>query len=407
MEDVFAILIYNLEISSVKFVLIIDFELVLANYTCQIFYCYKTSEYFFLGLLFYTFAKQHTTMYKILIRPILFCFDPEKVHYFTFSLIRFLNKIPGFSALYQALYEVKDVRLEREVFGIKFKNPVGLAAGFDKDAKLYQELSNFGFGFIEIGTLTPVGQEGNPKKRLFRLKEDNAIINRMGFNNGGVKEAVERLKKNKGILIGGNIGKNKSTPNDQAVKDYQICFDALFPYVDYFVVNVSSPNTPNLRELQDKKPLTELLQTLQDKNNARPVISSGVEKQKPILLKIAPDLTDEQLLDIIDIIKETKIAGVIATNATISREGLQSDNKTEMGGLSGKPLTNRSTEVIRFLSEKSNKAFPIIGVGGIHTAEDAIEKLNAGASLVQLYTGFIYEGPTLVKAINKKILQNT
>ena len=407
MEDVFAILIYNLEISSVKFVLIIDFELVLANYTCQIFYCYKTSEYFFLGLLFYTFAEQHTTMYKILIRPILFCFDPEKVHYFTFSLIRFLNKIPGFSALYQALYEVKDVRLEREVFGIKFKNPVGLAAGFDKDAKLYQELSNFGFGFIEIGTLTPVGQEGNPKKRLFRLKEDNAIINRMGFNNGGVKEAVERLKKNKGILIGGNIGKNKSTPNDQAVKDYEICFDALFPYVDYFVVNVSSPNTPNLRELQDKKPLTELLQTLQDKNNERPVISSGVEKQKPILLKIAPDLTDEQLLDIIDIIKETKIAGVIATNTTISREGLQSDNKTEMGGLSGKPLTNRSTEVIRFLSEKSNKAFPIIGVGGIHTAEDAIEKLNAGASLIQLYTGFIYEGPALVKAINKKILQNT
>ena len=407
MEDVFAILIYNLEISSVKFVLIIDFELVLANYTCQIFYCYKTSEYFFLGLLFYTFAEQHTTMYKILIRPILFCFDPEKVHYFTFSLIRFLNKIPGFSALYQALYEVKDVRLEREVFGIKFKNPVGLAAGFDKDAKLYQELSNFGFGFIEIGTLTPVGQEGNPKKRLFRLKEDNAIINRMGFNNGGVKEAVERLKKNKGVLIGGNIGKNKSTPNDQAVKDYEICFDALFPYVDYFVVNVSSPNTPNLRELQDKKPLTELLQTLQDKNNERPVISSGVEKQKPILLKIAPDLTDEQLLDIIDIIKETKIAGVIATNTTISREGLQSDNKTEMGGLSGKPLTNRSTEVIRFLSEKSNKAFPIIGVGGIHTAEDAIEKLNAGASLIQLYTGFIYEGPALVKAINKKILQNT
>ena len=407
MEDVFAILIYNLEISSVKFVLIIDFELVLANYTCQIFYCYKTSEYFFLGLLFYTFAKQHTTMYKILIRPILFCFDPEKVHYFTFSLIRFVNKIPGFSALYQALYEVKDARLEREVFGIKFKNPVGLAAGFDKDAKLYQELSNFGFGFIEIGTLTPVGQEGNPKKRLFRLKEDNAIINRMGFNNGGVKEAVERLKKNKGVLIGGNIGKNKSTPNDQAVKDYEICFDALFPYVDYFVVNVSSPNTPNLRELQDKKPLTELLQTLQDKNNERPVISSGVEKQKPILLKIAPDLTDEQLLDIIDIIKETKIAGVIATNTTISREGLQSDNKTEKGGLSGKPLTNRSTEVIRFLSEKSNKAFPIIGVGGIHTAEDAIEKLNAGASLIQLYTGFIYEGPALVKAINKKILQNT
>lgn len=337
-------------------------------------------------------------MYKLIIRPLLFCFDPEKVHYFTFSLIRFLNKIPGFSALFQSFYEVNDARLEREVFGITFKNPVGLAAGFDKDAKLYQELSNFGFGFIEIGTLTPVGQEGNPKKRLFRLKEDNAIINRMGFNNGGVKEAVERLKNNKGVLIGGNIGKNKVTPNEEAVNDYEICFEALFPYVDYFVVNVSSPNTPNLRELQDKKPLTELLQTLQDKNNAK-------SNQKPVLLKIAPDLTDEQLLDIIDIVNETKIAGVIATNTTISRDGLQSENKSEMGGLSGKPLTKRSTEVIRFLSEKSNKSFPIIGVGGIHTAEDAIEKLNAGASLVQLYTGFIYEGPALVKAINKKILE--
>jgi dihydroorotate dehydrogenase len=337
-------------------------------------------------------------MYKLIIRPLLFCFDPEKVHYFTFSLIRFLNKIPGFSALFQSFYEVNDARLKREVFGITFKNPVGLAAGFDKDAKLYQELSNFGFGFIEIGTLTPVGQEGNPKKRLFRLKEDNAIINRMGFNNGGVKEAVERLKKNKGVLIGGNIGKNKVTPNEEAVKDYEICFEALFPYVDYFVVNVSSPNTPNLRELQDKKPLTELLQTLQDKNNTKP-------NQKPVLLKIAPDLTDEQLLDIIDIVNETKIAGVIATNTTISRDGLQSENKSEMGGLSGKPLTKRSTEVIRFLSEKSNRSFPIIGVGGIHSAEDAIEKLNAGASLVQLYTGFIYEGPALVKAINKNILE--
>jgi dihydroorotate dehydrogenase len=288
--------------------------------------------------------------------------------------------------------------LEREVFGLKFINPVGLAAGFDKNAVLYKELSNFGFGFIEIGTLTPVGQEGNPKKRLFRLKEDSAIINRMGFNNGGVQEAVERLKKNKSVLIGGNIGKNKLTPNENATQDYEICFEALFDYVDYFVVNVSSPNTPNLRELQDKKPLTELLQTLQNKNLAKP-------KQKPILLKIAPDLTDSQLFDIIDIVNETKIAGVIATNTTLSREGLQSKNKSEMGGLSGKPLTNRSTEVIRFLSEKSNKSFPIIGVGGIHSAQDAIEKLEAGASLVQLYTGFIYEGPQLVKEINKEILK--
>lgn len=337
-------------------------------------------------------------MYKLVIRPLLFCFDPEKVHYFTFSMIRFFSKIPGFSGLFRALYEVKDSRLETEVFGLKFKNPVGLAAGFDKNAVLYKELSNFGFGFIEIGTLTPKAQDGNPKKRLFRLKEDSAIINRMGFNNGGVEEAVLRLKKNSGVLIGGNIGKNKVTPNEEATSDYEICFEALFDYVDYFVVNVSSPNTPNLRALQDKEPLTELLQTLQNKNLAKP-------KQKPILLKIAPDLTDEQLLDIIDIVNETKIAGVIATNTTLSREGLVSENKLETGGLSGKPLAKRATEVIRFLSEKSNKSFPIIGVGGIHSADDAIEKLEAGASLVQLYTGFIYEGPALVKAINQAILR--
>ncbi|GEC71289.1 dihydroorotate oxidase A [Flavobacterium flevense] len=346
-------------------------------------------------------------MYKQLIRPLFFCFDPEKIHYFTFSFVRVTSKIPGFSTLYKSLYLVNDKRLETEVFGLKFKNPVGLAAGFDKDAKLYKELSNFGFGFIEIGTLTPKGQEGNPKKRLFRLREDSAIINRMGFNNGGVMEAVERLKSNPGVLIGGNIGKNKLTPNEEATSDYEICFDALYDYVDYFVVNVSSPNTPNLRALQDKEPLTQLLQTLQNKNLAKPKQTrDGVELSgaKPILLKIAPDLTDEQLLDIIDIVKETQIAGVIATNTTISRDGLQSENKTEMGGLSGKPLTKRSTEVIRFLSQKSNKAFPIIGVGGIHSADDAIEKLEAGASLVQLYTGFIYEGPALVKAINKKIL---
>lgn len=337
-------------------------------------------------------------MYKLLIRPILFQFDPEKVHYFTFSLIRFVSKIPGFSWIFKSLYLVNDKRLETEVFGLKFPNPVGLAAGFDKNAVLYKELSNFGFGFIEIGTLTPVGQDGNPKKRLFRLKEDSAIINRMGFNNGGVKEAVEELKKNKGVLIGGNIGKNKLTPNENATQDYEICFEALFDYVDYFVVNVSSPNTPNLRELQEKEPLKQLLNTLQNKNLAKP-------KQKPILLKIAPDLTDSQLLDIIEIVNETKIAGVIATNTTLSREGLQSANKIEMGGLSGKPLTNRSTEVIRFLSGKSNKSFPIIGVGGIHSAQDAIEKLEAGASLIQLYTGFIYEGPKLVKDINLEILK--
>lgn len=336
-------------------------------------------------------------MYKLLIRPILFWFDPEKVHYFSFSFIKFISKMPFVPSILKSIYEVKDNRLEREVFGLKFKNPVGLAAGFDKDSKCYQELSNFGFGFIEIGTLTPKPQDGNPKKRLFRLITDSAIINRMGFNNGGVDAAVERLKNNKNVLIGGNIGKNKLTPNEEATSDYLICFDKLFDYVDYFVVNVSSPNTPNLRELQEKEPLTRLLQSLQNENNQK-------SKSKPILLKIAPDLTNEQLLDIIDIVNETKIAGVIATNTTISREGLESENKAEMGGLSGKPLTKRSTEVIRFLSEKSNKAFPIIGVGGIHSAQDAIDKLEAGASLIQLYTGFIYEGPKLVADINKEIL---
>ena len=336
-------------------------------------------------------------MYKQLIRPILFLFDPEKVHHFTFTLIRRLSAIPGMPALFRRLYEVNDPKLEREVFGLKFKNPVGLAAGFDKDATLYNQLSNFGFGFIEVGTLTPKPQKGNPKKRLFRLKEDGAIINRMGFNNQGVTAAAIRLQKNNGIVIGGNIGKNKNTPNEEAASDYLLCFDALYEVVDYFVVNVSSPNTPNLRQLQDKEPLTALLHALQKKNEA-------CVRTKPILLKIAPDLTDDQLLDIIDIVKTTKIAGVIATNTTLSRHGLQSANKSKSGGLSGKPLTKRATEVIRFLSQKSTNAFPIIGVGGIHTAEDAIEKLQAGASLVQLYTGFIYEGPALIKAINKKLL---
>lgn len=342
-------------------------------------------------------------MYKFLIRPFLFFMNAERAHYFTFSLVRFLSKI-GFSGLFRALYLVEDSRLEREVFGLKFKNPVGLAAGFDKDARLFNEFSNFGFGFVEIGTLTPKPQIGNPKPRLFRLKPDEAIINRMGFNNKGVYDALERLKKDHKVLIGGNIGKNKVTPNDKAIKDYLICFDALFPYVDYFAINVSSPNTPGLRELQDKEPLKALLNELKKENLKCPE-SRG--KGKPILLKIAPDLTDDQLLDIIEIVKDTEIDGVIATNTTISRENLKSDlvSTEEKGGLSGKPLTKRSTEVIRFLAEKSGKSFPIIGVGGIHSAEEAIEKLEAGADLVQLYTGFIYEGPSLVKRINKAILK--
>jgi len=337
-------------------------------------------------------------MYRYLIKPILFLGDPEWIHYFVFSLIRWIHKIPGVPFLIKVLYQVHHPKLERELFGIRFKNPVGLAAGFDKDAKLYRELSNFGFGFIEIGTLTPKPQSGNPKKRLFRLPQDAALINRMGFNNEGVEAAIPRLQKNKNIIIGGNIGKNKITPNEKAVEDYIGCFEALYPHVDYFVVNVSSPNTPNLRELQEKKPLTDLLNTLQKRNQEK-------DQPKPILLKIAPDLTDDQLLDIIDIVKTTQTAGVIATNTTLSREGLLSANKNETGGLSGKPLMQRSTEVIRFLSEKSQKAFPIIGVGGIHKPEDAIAKINAGADLVQLYTGFIYEGPRVVKRINKALIK--
>ena len=340
-------------------------------------------------------------MYKTILRPLLFLFDPEAVHHFTFKIVKLMHQI-GLGGCFRSIYKVKNKSLERELFGLTFPNPVGLAAGFDKDAKLYRELSNFGFGFIEIGTVTPKSQPGNPKKRLFRLKKDSAIINRMGFNNGGVEEAVLRLKGNpkgnKHVLVGGNIGKNKVTPNEEAVNDYVLSFEALFDWVDYFVVNVSSPNTPNLRALQDKEPLTALLRTLQQKNNKKPA-------RKPILLKIAPDLTNEQLLDIISIVSETKIDGVIASNTTISRDGLISENKKEMGGLSGKPLTKRSTEVIRFLSEKSNKAFPIIGVGGIHSANDALEKIEAGASLVQLYTGFIYEGPALIKSINKSLLK--
>ena len=338
-------------------------------------------------------------MYKLFIRPFLFSLDPEKAHHFTFKYLKFIHKIPLVPLLIRKIYNVEHPSLHREVFGLHFKNPIGLAAGLDKDAKLYKELANLGFGFIEIGTITPKPQLGNPKKRLFRLIEDQGIINRMGFNNEGVEAAVKRLKKNTNVLIGGNIGKNKTTPNEEAVNDYLICFEQLFNYVDYFVVNVSSPNTPNLRILQEKEPLKQLLSTLQNTNLTH-------KNPKPILLKIAPDLTDEQLLDIIEIVQETHIAGVIATNTTIGREGLVSDNQKETGGLSGKPLKNRSTEVIRFLSEKSNHAFPIIGVGGIFSETDALEKLEAGASLIQLYTGFIYEGAGLIKRINKQLIAN-
>ncbi len=313
-------------------------------------------------------------------------------------------KIPGGKSLLILIFGYSNKKLEREVFGIKFKNPVGLAAGFDKEAKFIDEFAALGFGFIEIGTVTPKGQPGNPKPRLFRLKKDEALINRMGFNNQGVDHALKMLKKRKSkVIVGGNIGKNKTTPNEDASRDYEHCFEVLFDYVDYFTVNVSSPNTPNLRDLQEKKPLKQLLMRLQKKN-------SNKRNPKPILLKIAPDLSNQQLDDIIEIVEDVKLAGVVATNTTIYREFLKSDNieleQIGNGGLSGKPIKDRSTEVIGYLKNNANTPFAIIGVGGINSPEDAKEKIEAGASLVQLYTGFIYQGPSLIKKINKSLLNS-
>ncbi len=337
-------------------------------------------------------------MYKLLIRPILFLFNPEKVHHFTFLFIRLIHKI-GLGKIVRTIYQVNNPLLEREVFGITFPNPVGLAAGFDKNAQLFNELANFGFGFIEIGTVTPKPQQGNPKKRLFRLKQDNALINRMGFNNNGVLQAVEKLKKRKksSLIIGGNIGKNTQTPPEAYTQDYITCFKALHPYVDYFVLNVSCPNVSSHAKLTDKDYLIELINAVQTEN-------TNFSKQKPILLKIAPDLNTLQLDEIIEIVDKTKIAGVIAANTSVSRQGLLSKNQKEWGGLSGKPITEKSTQVIRYLHTKSKGAFPIIGVGGIHSPQDAIDKLEAGATLIQVFTGFIYEGPSLIKKINKKIM---
>ncbi|MEQ1732798.1 MAG: quinone-dependent dihydroorotate dehydrogenase [Bacteroidia bacterium] len=335
-------------------------------------------------------------MYHTIIRPLLFKLDAEQAHHTTFKLVKFIHQLPFVAAINRAIYCVDSPNLTRTVVGLTFKNPVGLAAGFDKDAKLVNQWGNYGFGFVEIGTITPKAQAGNQQPRLFRLVSDSAIINRMGFNNEGVLPAIERLKKrDHSIIIGGNIGKNKLTPNENAVDDYVLCFEALFNYVDYFVVNVSSPNTPNLRALQDKEPLQNLLATLQNLNLKK-------DKPKPILLKIAPDLTNTQLDDIIEIIALTGIAGVVATNTTLSREGLTAPKALteQQGGLSGKPVTARATEVVSYLHTQGKGAFPIIAVGGIFTPQDAHDKLKAGASLVQVYTGFIYEGPSLVKNIN-------
>lgn len=343
-------------------------------------------------------------MYKFFVKPFLFAMQPEKAHYFATGCLTFISKIPGGNWLMRTLYEVTNKKLERNLFGLTFKNPVGLAAGFDKDARWFNELANLGFGFIEIGTLTPKAQIGNPKPRLFRVVEDEGLINRMGFNNLGAEDAIQRLKNRKtNIIIGGNIGKNTATSNDDALEDYLFNFNTLHDYVDYFVVNVSCPNVKDLTKLQDTPFLLNLLGELKKINQTK-------AKPKPILLKIAPDLNNSQLDEIIEIVAQTNIDGIIATNTTTSREGLKTNKKhieeIANGGLSGQPLKKRSTEVIRYLSEKSNKAFPIIGVGGIHSVEDAIEKLNAGADLIQLYTGFIYEGPGLIRAINKKIVNS-
>jgi dihydroorotate dehydrogenase len=338
-------------------------------------------------------------MYKSVLRPLLFKMNAEQAHHFTFKTIKSSFKIPGVQALVNARFGSPKGK-ETRVMGLKFKNPIGLAAGFDKDAKLYNELAAFGFGFIEIGTLTPKPQDGNPKPRLFRLVEDEAVINRMGFNNGGLELAKDRLRAKKtDLIIGGNIGKNKITPNELATDDYLKGVEALHDVVDYFVVNVSSPNTPGLRELQEKGPLMELLAAVQKRNN-----ELGA---KPLLLKIAPDLTEGQLNDIIDIINTLKLSGVVATNTTISRDGLKAGRaKVEAigaGGLSGKILRERSTEVVKYLRTHLDPSIAIIAVGGVFTGADAKEKLDAGADLVQVWTGFLYEGPAMVRRMLRSL----
>ena len=360
-------------------------------------------------------------MYKLL-RNILFRFDTEVVHHFSMTCLSLACKSPILKKLIKHQFSYQQPSLEKEVFRLKFSNPVGLGAGFDKNALYLNELEALGFGFIEIGTVTPLPQAGNDQPRLFRLPKDKALINRMGFNNQGVDAIAERLREWKGrlpstdnrqpsvndsrlptkLIIGGNIGKNKVTPNEDAWKDYEICFNTLFDVVDYFVVNVSSPNTPGLRELQEKDALGKILTKLQDINKQK-------ENPKPLLLKIAPDLTNEQLDEIVSLALEVKLDGLVATNTTISRENLKTPSAEVaaigMGGLSGKPVQKRSTEVVAYLAKQLKGQIPIIASGGIFTGADAKEKLTAGATLIQVWTGFVYEGPGIAKSICKDILK--
>jgi dihydroorotate dehydrogenase len=340
-------------------------------------------------------------MYRRLIRPLLFLINPESVHHLIVIIIRIIYKIPGIPALIRSIYTVKNRSLNRELFGLKFSNPVGLAAGFDKNAAFFREFMVFGFGFIEIGTVTPLGQHGNPKPRLFRIPKDHGLINRMGFNNMGLDAAIQKLKKKpSGLIIGGNIGKNTLTPNDKAVEDYANCFDGLYPYVDYFVVNVSCPNISDLSELQDKEQLRDILVHLAE-------IRSSKDIRKPILVKISPDLNFNQIDDVLELIFLTGMDGVVATNTTTRRDNLLTTpeliERIGNGGLSGEPLRTRSTEIIKYISEKSGGKITIIGSGGIMSPEDAIEKINAGAQLLEIYSGFIYNGPRIVKRINKAL----
>ena len=350
-------------------------------------------------------------VYKSIIKPLLFKLSPESAHHFVFNFLKFIFLIPGMSGLFRNVIGNKSSKLERNLFGLRFPNPIGLAAGFDKDAKLFNQLSSLGFGFIEVGTVTPKAQSGNPKPRMFRLPVDEALINRMGFNNEGIEAMTQRLKKrNPRIIIGGNIGKNKDTLNENAVDDYEECFRALFDCVDYFVVNVSSPNTIGLRDLQEKEPLLKILNRLQKVNGELSMrTNKNTSSHKPLLLKISPDLSNEALDEVVEVCLATKLDGIIATNTTIARANLKSAEELVAncanGGLSGKPLSKRSTEVIRYIAERAKGKFVIIGVGGIHSPEDALEKLNAGASLIQLYTGFIYEGPSLIKKINEALIK--